>query len=171
MLRRQAAVTAVTFAKRALIVTERYKQLNHFSAICTRALSSEDKVAITELCYKFDHAINKHDLAAAVELFSPEGEVHSPKGVVKGASQLLQYFKMVEPLARGNRHVTLNTIVSPDKNGTAKVASYRLLHKACNPPLIVAAGVIEDIVVFENEQWKFAERRFIMDPPAQPPAA
>jgi hypothetical protein len=62
----------------------------------------------------------------------------------------------------GNRHLTCNIVVEPDGLRAAKVTAYRLLHKAQNPPLLLAAGVIEDKLVNENGEWKFAVRNFIM---------
>jgi hypothetical protein len=134
------------------------------------ALSAEDKLHVTELCYKFDMLINKHNQAALAELFVDYAEVHTPKASIKGSSNLVQYFKSVEPLAKGNRHMTTNVLVESDPAG-ARAYSYRILHKACMPPALMATGTIEDLLVKQNGVWKFASRRFIMDPPAAPPAA
>jgi hypothetical protein len=65
-------------------------------------------------------------------------------------------------VAAGNRHLTCNIVVEPDGLRAAKVTAYRLLHKAQNPPVLLAAGIIEDRLVNENGEWKFAVRNFIM---------
>lgn len=51
--------------------------------------------------------------------------LHWPPGV----PALLAYFKAMEPLARGNRHLTLNIIITADGPRAATVTAHRLLHK------------------------------------------
>lgn len=164
---RHVAVVAGFATRRALLPSVNNQRLKS----TTRALSAEDRLGISDLCFEFDEAVNAHDLDAVVSLFSENGEVHSPKGSVQGSTALLQYFKMVEPMARGNRHLTSNVRVKPESEWKAVVHSYRILHRACNPPALIASGKIEDVVVREGDTWKFASRRFIMDPSVVAPAA
>lgn len=101
--------------------------------------------------------------------------------MVKGPEQLVSYFISCQPLARGNRHLTLNILFqdappgAPDNGGaaarTARASSYRLLHRASNPTALVASGTIEDEFVWSEEgrRWQFLRRFFAMDPPAAPP--
>jgi hypothetical protein len=93
---------------------------------------------------------------------------------VSGVEELTAYFKACEPLARGNRHLTCNVVieaVAPGGNGeptAARAFAYRLLHRATNPPALLASGTIEDELVKSTAdgRWRFAWRRFMMDPPA-----
>lgn len=93
---------------------------------------------------------------------------------MKGVDQLVAYFKAMEPMARGNRHLTLNLIIdsAAPGGGAARVIAHRLLHRASAPPALLASGTIQDEVVKspEDGRWRFAARRFTMDPPAAPPA-
>ena len=42
----------------------------------------------------------------------------------------------------------------------ARAFAYRLLHKAVNPPVLMASGLIEDRVVKgQDGQWMFVERK------------
>jgi hypothetical protein len=93
-------------------------------------------------------------------------QLHTPKASVRGRSNLAAYFESTEPLARGNRHLTTNVLVEPHQLG-ARASSYRILHRACVPPALVASGTIEDLLARgEGGAWRFVSRRFAMDPPA-----
>ena len=52
----------------------------------------------------------QEDLASC---FTDNATVQHPKGIVQGTQALLAYFKAVEPMARGNRHLTLNMVIEP----------------------------------------------------------
>lgn len=98
-------------------------------------------------------------------------QVITPKGTVKGVGPILDYFHTCKPLATGNRHLTCDILVEADGVRTAKATAYRLLHKCCSPPVLLASGTIEDKLVSVNGEWRFSQRVFNMDPPAQPQAA
>lgn len=87
---------------------------------------------------------------------------NAPIRTVKGVKPIMEYFNSVRPVAAGNRHLTCNIVVEADGVRSAKVTAYRLLHKATNPPALLASGVIEDRLVNVNGEWKFSERNFIM---------
>jgi hypothetical protein len=104
---------------------------------------------------------------------------HRDQGVVKGAANVAAHFVSFAPMARGNRHLTLNTILHDGAgahaaaNGapaprTARASSYRLLHRASSPPVLLASGTIEDELAWceEERRWRFSRREFVMDPPA-----
>lgn len=147
-------------ASRASLQVVRYR--------CSKnSLSTEDKLHIMELCHRFDRAVNMGELEKVSQCFTEKGLVQSPKGTVQGRQQLVEYFKSTRPLAEGNRHLTCNIIVEPDGEQGAVATSYRILHKATNPPGLIASGIIEDKLVQEDGEWKFAARVFVMDPPAK----
>jgi hypothetical protein len=98
-------------------------------------------------------------------------QVITPKGTVKGVGPILDYFHTCKPLAAGNRHLTCDILVEADGVRTATATAYRLLHKCCCPPVLLASGTIEDKLVSVNGEWRFSQRVFNMDPPAQPQAA
>lgn len=95
-------------------------------------------------------------------------QVITPKGAVQGVGPILEYFHSCKPLAAGNRHLTCDILVEADGVRSAKATAYRLLHKCCSPPLLLASGTIEDKLVSINGEWRFSQRTFAMDPPAQP---
>uniref|UniRef100_A0A7S0RF83 SnoaL-like domain-containing protein n=1 Tax=Chlamydomonas leiostraca TaxID=1034604 RepID=A0A7S0RF83_9CHLO len=181
LLARGAARGAVKgCVQRSLLAPAPFPARQHGTRTSTvaTALTAEDRVNIMELCHRFDRAINQLDQAAAVALFLPEAKLHTPRGVVTGAPNILAFFKSVEPMARGNRHLTLNMVIDEapvtvdGAQACAHAHGYRMLHKAAAPPLLMATGLIEDVLVKTGEgQWRFAERKFIMDPPAEAPAA
>jgi hypothetical protein len=80
---------------------------------------------------------------------------------------ILDYFNTCRPIAAGNRHLTCNIIVEPEGVRAAKATAYRLLHTAACPPRLLASGVIEDRLVSVDGEWRFAQRTFLMDPPAE----
>lgn len=130
-------------------------------------LTAEDRLDIMELCHRFDHALNNGQQESVGVFFAPDAEMHTPVISVKGVPNVVQYLKSVEHMAKGNRHLTANIMIEADleQPGEARVMAYRLLHKACMPPVLLASGGIEDRVVLVDGQWKFASRRFIMDLP------
>jgi len=129
-------------------------------------LSSDDKLDIMELCHKFDMTLNQGQQERLGTYFVDEAEVITPLATVKGVMPILEYFEKCRPIATGKRHLTCNIMVEPDGVNAAKVTAYRILHVASNPPALVATGIIEDRLVNVNGKWKFAQRNFIMDPPA-----
>lgn len=135
-------------------------------------LTPEDRLDITELCHRFDQAINRADHTAAGKLFAAHAQVHHPRGTVQGTENIVAYFKSVGPMAKGNRHLTVDMVIDPSDSGNrATATSYRLLHKAALPTMLLASGTIEDEFVKEDGSWHFLVRKFIMDPPVTPPAA
>jgi hypothetical protein len=98
-------------------------------------------------------------------------QVTTPTGTVCGVGPIVEYFHSCRPLAAGNRHLTCNILVESDGVRSAKVVAYRLLHKCCSPPVLLATGTIEDQLVSINGEWRFSSRTFLMDPPATPPQA
>lgn len=135
------------------------------------AITPEDHLAIIDLLYWFDKTLNDGNQHKLGQLFTGEAEVHHPKGKVKGVDQLVEYFKSCAPLARGNRHLTLHPMVEPVPGAgghAAYINSYRLLHRAAMPPVLLATGTIEDEVVKSkvDGRWRFLNRRFVMDPPS-----
>lgn len=87
---------------------------------------------------------------------------HAPLRTVKGVKPILEYFESARPIAAGSRHLTCNIVVEADGVRSARVTAYRILHKATNPPTLLATGVIEDRLVNINGEWRFTERNFIM---------
>lgn len=130
------------------------------------SLTADDKLDIMELCHKFDATINAGQQDKLGSFFAPEAEVITPAGQVKGLPAILEYFDRCRPLAQGKRHLTSNIIVEADGVNAARVSAYRILHAATNPPTLLAAGTIEDRLVSVNGEWRFVQRKFLMDPPA-----
>jgi hypothetical protein len=60
----------------------------------------------------------------ALDLFAKDGRLQSPKGTVTGHAALKEYLKMVESMAKGNRHLTANIIIDGG-NERAHASSYR----------------------------------------------
>eukprot|EP00195_Chlamydomonas_chlamydogama_P013557 CAMPEP_0202891530 /NCGR_PEP_ID=MMETSP1392-20130828/1570_1 /ASSEMBLY_ACC=CAM_ASM_000868 /TAXON_ID=225041 /ORGANISM="Chlamydomonas chlamydogama, Strain SAG 11-48b" /LENGTH=172 /DNA_ID=CAMNT_0049575311 /DNA_START=148 /DNA_END=666 /DNA_ORIENTATION=- len=132
----------------------------------TKAFTAEDRINIVELCHRFDHAINNLDQPAAGILFHKDGVLHTPRGKMTGQQEIVNFFKSVEPMAKGKRHLTVNIVVDPESDVSARAHSYRLLAVANCPSTLAASGTIEDHLVKVDGKWWFAERRFVMDPPA-----
>lgn len=98
----------------------------------------------------------------------------------EGVPAIVAFFTKCAPMARGNRHLLLNSVVEEEEDkggqgqggGRAAVRSSRLLVSATNPPALRASGVIEDVVVrAPSGEWRFLSRDLLMDPPAAAPAA
>lgn len=116
-------------------------------------------------------AINKLDPAATAPMFAKKAQLHNPKGTFHGVENIVAFLKSVEPMAKGNRHLTCDVVIDELEEGLARASSYRMLIKASTPSALLLSGTIEDKVVYEDGHWKFLERRFMIDPPAAGPAA
>lgn len=162
---RVAARQGLSRQQRCLVVP-RYST-GHFTSEYT--LSTEDRLEIIDLCHKFDHILNQGSQDMLGELFAPDAQVITPKGTVKGVGPILEYFHSCKPLAAGNRHLTCDILVEADGVRSAKATAYRLLHKCCSPPVLLASGTIEDKLTSINGEWRFSQRVFNMDPPASQP--
>jgi hypothetical protein len=145
-------------------------------------LSVGDRLAILELCHRFDHAINGGHQAKLGAFFVDAGAVHMPKGSANGPAAIVALFQGFAPMAASNRHVTLSTVVEPaplpaaeraaGATAAAVATSYRLLHSAAAPPALLASGVIHDELLRDaGGAWRFAKRTFAMDVPAAAAAA
>lgn len=86
----------------------------------------------------------------------------TPIKTITGVQPIVDFFVTLRPTAAGNRHLTCNILVEADGVRAAKVTAYRILHKAANPPVLLATGILEDRLVNVNGEWKFRERNFIM---------
>lgn len=104
-----------------------------------------------------------------------------------GVPAIVAFFRACAPMARGNRHLVLNSLVealppSPSSSRPrAGVRSARLLVSATNPPALRASGVVMDVLVRTSGggggdgdgdgdgEWRILSRDLLMDPPA--PAA
>eukprot|EP00955_Chlamydomonas_euryale_P104158 365542-Chlamydomonas_euryale.AAC.44 len=148
------------------LVTDRFNA----STQTISGLSAEDRFEIVELCHRFDHAINRMDQAATGPMFASSASLITPKGPVEGRDAIVAFFTSVAPLAKGNRHLTVDIVVDPAKmvSGlpSARAASYRLLITAVAPTSLVASGTIDDEFIKENGTWKFVSRKFVMDAPS-----
>jgi hypothetical protein len=107
--------------------------------------------------------------------------------VQEGLPAILCWFSKCAPMAQGNRHLLLNSIVEPMVLPTgaggdlpplraATVRSSRLLVSATTPPALRASGVVEDVIVRvggaeASPEWRLLSRDLLMDPPPPPPAA
>jgi hypothetical protein len=189
------------------------------AAAAASVITTADRVAIIDLIHRFDDCLNRgrhEDVGAFFVSGGGGGDKKSssssnnnngpPLPVVRvlqpGASSpvaheglpaIVAFFRACAPMARGNRHLILNSIVVEEQEkekekserdgqgegaaaaATARVRSARLLVSATNPPVLRASGVIEDIVVRVKEEgpsslsapeWRLLSRDLIMDPPA-----
>jgi hypothetical protein len=184
------------------------------TATATAKLSPADHHAVIQLIHRFDDYLNRgrHEELGVffVEEESGNGSGSGTNGQVAvvrvlppgapkpvthtGVPAIVAHFRACAPLARGNRHLLLNSIVEelPPQSSSSGggegeqaprvgVRSARLLVSATNPPALRASGVVEDVLVKTAAgEWRILSRDLLMDPPpaaaaaaaaAAPPAA
>jgi hypothetical protein len=164
-------------------------------------LTPADHQAIVQLLHRFDDYLNRGKHAELGGFFvdgsSSGGSTGNgnarplvpivrilPPGapspiVQEGLPAILAWFTKCAPMAQGNRHLLLNSIVEPGggeeggagSNSPARaiVRSSRLLVSATTPPALRASGVVEDVLVRVGLEWRLLSRDLLMDPP--PPSA
>ena len=118
---------------------------------------TEDRDAILQLLYRFNHAIDDGDAEAWADTFTEDGEFHAMGQVFSGREALLDWATSVPAM----RRVTMNPVVDVEGD-TAHVRAYQMMNIAGSLPTI---GVYDDVVVRTPDGWRFAKRVFTADAP------
>lgn len=125
---------------------------------------------IERLLFAYSDTIDRGDFESTAALFGADG-LYGLVGsrAAKGSQQVLATFHSNVQLYDGvprTRHVVTNVVIDVDEVGTTGTArSYvQVLHQAPGRALApVAAGTYHDRVHLADGEWRFAERRMIIE--------
>jgi ketosteroid isomerase-like protein len=127
-------------------------------------LSVEDRLDITQLYARYNHAIDSGDAAGWAACFLPDGTFSSPAtGRVAGTAALEGFAANFAKNVRA-RHWTNNLLIEPAPGGaTGKCYLMMLRLEAGKPPSPGATGVYTDSIVKTADGWKFKSREVAID--------
>lgn len=131
------------------------------------SLSPTDRLAITELLFEYDFAIDSGDLEGTVNSFTTDGKLDAVFGSGEGTEGLTQFHQQLfdSGFDEGARHLTGNVTVAGDsENGTATGFSYLIIFEGEDEPGVIATATQNDTYRRENGEWKIASREIGVDP-------
>lgn len=120
--------------------------------------------AIERLLLDYAAANDAGDWEAVTGLYTADGRMSrptAPDDFISGRDAILSAFKARPP--RRTRHVSVNIRINFETEGRAVVISQILLFTAADQSPLVGSYV--DRCVFDQGQWRFAERRGSLDFP------
>jgi uncharacterized protein (TIGR02246 family) len=125
----------------------------------------EAEWACERLIRRFAYLNDAHDHEGLAAMFTDDGvfvRPTDPDNPVKGREAIRAFFR--DRPKRLTRHVMVNTLVDLDSATQARAISYAVLFTAPASDAAVATDVTQmvgefrDLLVFENGEWRFAER-------------
>ncbi|HEY1720370.1 MAG TPA: nuclear transport factor 2 family protein [Magnetospirillaceae bacterium] len=118
-----------------------------------------DKIAITELVARYNHAIDHQDAVTWANLFTEDGILITNDQIrAQGRTALLAYAQSAPPEGRSRRHWTSNVLIEIDGN-TATLKAYVMvfnLAEGLSAPYLMAE--YDDCLVKSDGQWRFRLR-------------
>ncbi len=133
------------------------------------SLSSEDRLAIMDLCARYYVSTDEADVDAFMDCWV-DGEVlfESPFGSFRTRQELRAFEDehVNRGMAIGKRHLLNNVVIKPGKSDdSALVTTYMTVIEVNDIPHIVATGIYRDsLVVRTPSGWKFKHRKLDIDP-------
>ncbi len=129
----------------------------------------EDKEAIRELLLDYGRALDSRDTKAYSELFAEDGEWSGGVGQAKTPAGIKKMLDDLFANASGGgfskpHHVMANMNI--DVQGDTATANSRwiwIVGDADGGPKAMRAGYYEDLLVRENDGWKFKKRRAVTE--------
>lgn len=125
-------------------------------------LTSNDRSEIEELLHRYWKTVDEGDLQGFAQTFTENGVLENYTGQTTGRPALEKWLQDYEPSRIGNRHSTVNTIMTPQNDGSVSVWSYMVVYAVTQPrqqtPHVAAFGRFQDVVVQQNGQWLFQHR-------------
>lgn len=117
-----------------------------------------DKQEITEVCYRYAHAVDSRDWEALAACFTPDADAH-----YEGLPDCVGYPAIeatcrnaLEPLS-ASQHLIANVVATPNGDTADSVCYFQAQHVRDEAQLIIA-GRYRDRLVRTADGWKIAER-------------
>ena len=131
----------------------------------SRTLPLADRMAITDLVSRYNHAIDSGDPDGVASCFTEDGCFEGRSGRFRGFDELRKLGMTASP-SLIPRHIVSNSLISPDHDDPSR-ASIRshLLYYEITPEgfHFKTSGVYSDRVVRLDGAWKFEHRVMTLD--------
>ena len=131
------------------------------------ALGWEDKLAVMELIWRYNHAIDDGDADGVADCFVPDGMFEGRSGEFVGRAQLRK-LGMTWKETLYPRHIVSNILVTahPTEAGVAEARSHLFFYEVMASGFhFKTSGLYTDVVVKTGGAWKFRSRLMTLDQP------
>jgi len=131
------------------------------------ALTVEDRLEITELVARYNHAVDSGDGKAFADTFTDDGALDAAGRVIEGRAALASFAERLPKSVRAPRHIASNLLVDGDSDAcTATLAAYVQMYALDGEPprqQVVASGLYDDRLTKVDGRWRFERRVFTAD--------
>ena len=120
-----------------------------------------DREAIRELAHRYAHCVWQKEMAAAVDLFTEDGEMDTgDRPVIRGRKALLESYEQM--LGAADFHPFVHNHLISLRGDEATGACYLDLRATIDGESMIGSGWYEDEYVRVEGQWKFRRRKLTM---------
>lgn len=127
-------------------------------------LSTDDIVAIQQLCARYNHSVDAGDGVRFAATFTEDGVLNSG-AKVQGRAALEEFARRVPGQVPSIRHVAVNIMIDGEGDA-ATVSAYLLVlgrSEGEGPLSVRLSGRYNDHLVKKSGAWLFTERTFTAD--------
>ena len=148
----------------------RTKRYSFISCYPGMPLTTEDRLAIHELCARYYLTTDEADVDGFMDCWADHDDIRfeSVFGTFEGRAGIRAFEDehVHRGMAVGKRHLLSNVVARPgEDDNTATVTSYMTVLDVVNIPHIVATAIYRDSkVVRTDDGWKFVYRHMDVDP-------
>jgi hypothetical protein len=128
-----------------------------------------DVVAIQQLYSRYAFAADSGDGERFAACFTPNGVMDMGSRSVSGSDALSAFAERIPVSSPGVRHITTNLLVEGDGDAAQGRAYLTLISASASPVTVLRTGSYEDRLTRSGDGWRFVERRFLPDRPAERP--
>ena len=120
-----------------------------------------DLEAIRELAHRYAHCVWRKDVAAAVDLFTEDGEMDTgDRPVIKGRKALLESYRQM--FGEADLHPFIHDHLISIKGDRATGTCHLDLRATIGGESMIGAGYYDDRYVRVEGEWKFRARKLTM---------
>ncbi|MHB1583570.1 MAG: nuclear transport factor 2 family protein [Acidimicrobiales bacterium] len=128
-------------------------------------LTIEDRLEITELVARYNHAVDSGDGEAFAGTFTDDGALDVGARVIEGRAALAAFAAQLPENVRAPRHIASNLLIDGN-DGAATLSAYvQMFSLTGDPPrqAVAASGLYDDRLVKIDGRWRFERRVFVAD--------
>lgn len=123
------------------------------------------ELGIRDVLPRYSYAVDQGDLDAAMQFFTDDCVINSPKGAVEGSTAIRTYLEKTFQATPNRFHLFTNIAVrvADDHRSGLITSSYFAILQAADQPPNAVGGLIADQVVLQDNVWKIRERSIARD--------
>ena len=123
----------------------------------------EEKDAIRDVLSAYCFYMDNGEFDRWAALFAEDGIFETARGIVEGRMAIRDYVVKGLPHPTDSKHCTLNSIIQV-RGAEATVDSYIIVVRKADPGIVTSlAGRYEDLLVKQEDAWRFKVRKIHSD--------